>query len=356
MKKLTQALLFSALSLSAQAGGNDVLHIYNWSGSLSDAIVRQFEKSCDCRVVQDYYGDNEEMLAKLAAGAKGYDMVFPSSFVIQAMSKQKLLRPLDHHQLPNLKNVAPAYLSQSYDPGNRYTVPTVLTLTSVGYNADKLKQLGVDPTSWSVIFDPKVLQKIKGKVTVLDSSREVFSAALFYLGKDPNKATEADMRAARDVIKRAKPYWAAFSNASYLKQLAIGNIWVALGYSTEFFQASEDARLAKRKFRIANVAQREGNELGVDTMAITASAKRPDLAHQFINFMLDGKNAAQLTNLNGATNPVSTAAPFFRADLKANPVINPSPEAAGKWTVLRELTPAERRQLARMWTEVKVSH
>ncbi|AXE35959.1 ABC transporter substrate-binding protein [Chromobacterium phragmitis] len=356
MKKLQKLML--ALSLSSGlvwAGPNDVLHIYNWSGSLSDNIVRQFEKRCDCKVVQDYYGDNEEMLAKLAAGAKGYDMVFPSSFVVQAMTKQKLLQPLDHRQIPNLKNVAPAYLSQSYDPGNRYTIPTVLSLTSVGYNAEKLQKLGVDPGSWSVIFDPNVLRKIKGKVTVLDSSREVFAAALFYLGKDPNKATDADMRAARDVIKKAKPYWAAFSNASYLKQLAVGNIWAALGYSTEFFQASEDARLTKRPFHIGNVPQREGNEIGVDTMAITASAKRPDLAHQFINFMLDGKNAAQLTNLNGATNPVSTASAYFRADLKANPVINPTAEQAKTWTVLRELTPAERRALARMWTEVKVS-
>ncbi|WP_083338816.1 ABC transporter substrate-binding protein [Chromobacterium sphagni] len=356
MKKLQKLML--ALSLSsglAQAGPDDVLHIYNWSGSLSDNIVRQFEKRCGCRVVQDYYGDNEEMLAKLAAGAKGYDMVFPSSFVIQAMTKQKLLQALDHGKIPNLQNVAPAYRSQAYDPGNRYTVPTVLTLTSVGYNVEKLKQLGVDPGSWSVIFDPAALRKIKGKVTVLDSSREVFAAALFYLGKDPNRASEADMRAARDVIRKAKPYWAAFSNASYLKQLAVGNIWVALGYSSEFFQAGEDARLARRPFHIGNVPQREGNELGVDTMAILAGARRPDLAHQFINFMLDGKNAAQLTNLNGATNPVATASPYFRADLKSHPVINPSPEQAKKWTVLRELTPQERRLMARMWTEVKVS-
>ncbi len=355
LKALKLVLLSSVLSSAVWAGPKDVLHIYNWSGSLSDAILRQFEKSCDCRVVQNYYGDNEEMLAKLAAGAKGYDMVFPSSFVIEAMSKQKLLQPLDHAKLPNLKNVDPAYLSQSYDPGNRYTVPTVLSLTSVGYNAERLQKLGIDPHSWSVIFDPKVLQKIKGKVTVLDSSREVFAAALFYLGKNPNTASQADYRAAQAVIKQAKPYWATFSNASYLKELAVGNIWVSLGYSTEFFQAAEDARLAKRRFHIANVAQKEGNELGVDTMAVLASAKRPDLAHQFINFMLDGKNAAQLTNLNGATNPVKTAAPFFRADLKSHPVIDPTPDTVKKWTVLRELTPAERRSLARMWTEVKVS-
>ncbi|MCW3480568.1 spermidine/putrescine ABC transporter substrate-binding protein [Neisseriaceae bacterium JH1-16] len=356
MNKLTVALMSLLVSSAAWAGPNDVLHIYNWSGSLSNATVKRFEASCDCKVVQDYYGDNEEMLAKLAAGAKGYNMVFPSSFVVQAMAKQQLLRPLDKSRLTHLGNLNPAYLNQPYDPGNRYTLPAVLSLTAVGYNADKLKALGVDPTSWSVIFDPKVLAKIKGRVTVLDSSREVFAAALFYLGVDPNKATEADYRRAKAVIQAAKPYWATFSNASYLKELAIGNIWVSLGYSTEFFQAAEDAKKAKRPFKVAYAPQREGNELGVDTMAILATAKRPDLAHRFIDFMLDGKNAAELTNLNGATNPVKTAAPFYRADLSANPVINPSPAVAAKWTVLRELSPKERRLVTRLWTEVKVGH
>ncbi|RQW28688.1 spermidine/putrescine ABC transporter substrate-binding protein [Rhodobacteraceae bacterium CH30] len=353
LNKLTVTLLSALASASVLAGPNDVLHLYNWSGSLSDAIVKRFEKSCDCKVVQDYYGDNEEMLAKLAAGAKGYDVVFPSSFVIQPMVKQKLLQPLNKQLLPNFRNVDPVYLNQSYDPGNRYEIPTVLSLTSVGYNQTKLKALGVDPTSWSVIFDPKVLAKIKGKVTVLDSPREVFTAALFYLGKNPNQATEADYRAAKKVIAQAKPYWAAFSNASYLKELAVGNIWASLGYSTEFYQAIEDAKQAKRPFVLAMTPQRQGNELGVDTMAILSSAKRPDLAHQFINFMLDGKNAAELTNLNGATNPVKTALPYFRSDLKANAVINPSPQTVAKWTVLKEQSPRERRLMNRLWTEVK---
>jgi len=352
LKKL--AWLLTLMSATALAGTGDVLHLYNWSGSLSQKILDDFQRQCACRVVQDFYGDNEEMLAKLASGARGYDMVFPSSFVIQAMARQHLLLPLDHGKLPNLRNVAPAYLNQSYDPGNTYTVPTVLSLTSVGYNVEVLKKRGVDAGSWAVIFDPAVLAKIKGKVTVLDSSREVFAAALMYLGIDPNTRNLADYDKAAAVIRKARPYWATFSNASYLKELAVGNIWVSLGYSTEFFQAQEDARAAKRKFSIGNVPQREGNELGVDTMAILKSARRPDLALQFMNFMLEGRNAAQLTNLNGATNPVSTAAAFFRPDLKANPVINPAPATVRQWTVLRELEPKERRYLTRLWTRVKV--
>ena len=348
------ALILALLSGAACAGPADVLHLYNWSGSLSSATVKRFERQCDCRVVQDFYGDNEEMLAKLASGAKGYDVVFPSSFVVESMTRQRLLQPLDHTRLPNLANVNPAYLDQPYDLGNRYTVPTVLSLTNVGYNVEQLQKLGIDPTSWSVIFDPAVLAQIKGKVTVLDSSREVFAAALMYLGLDPNSANPADYQKARDTIRKARPYWAAFSNASYLKALAIGNVWVSLGYSSDIFQAAEDARAARRKFTLANAVQREGNELGIDTMAILRGARRPDLAHQFINFMLEGRNAAELTNLNGAINPVQTAAAHFRRDLRHNPVLNPAPDTVRKWTVLRELSPTERRMLSRLWTEVKL--
>ncbi|GGY14532.1 ABC transporter substrate-binding protein [Paludibacterium paludis] len=355
MKRVIMGVVSALWLCLAQAAPSDVLHIYNWSGSLSDDIVKRFEAECQCKVVQDFYGDNEEMLAKLAAGATGYDMVFPSSFVIQAMIKQKLLLPLDKSKLPNIANMDPAFMKQGWDPQNTYAIPTVLSLTSVGYNTEKLKALNIDPGSWSVVFDPKVLARLKGRVTVLDSSREVFAAALMYLGKDPNKATEADYRQAQQVIKTAKPYWAAFSNASYLKELAVGDIWVSLGYSTEFFQANEDARHARRAFAVANVPQKEGNELGIDTMAILSRAKRPDLALRFMNFMMDGKNAAQLTNLNGATNPVRSARPYFRKDLKTHPVISPDPVSVRKWTVLRELTPAERRLLTRLWTEVKVA-
>ncbi len=332
----------------------DVLHIYNWSGSLSSSTIKKFEAYCSCKVIQDFYGDNEEMLAKLSAGANGYDVVFPSSFVVGAMTKQKLLQPLDHKQLPNLKNMNPAYMNQSYDLGNQYTIPNLLSLTSIGFNKQKIESLGLNPYSWSLIFDPKVLSKIKGRVTVLDSSREVFAAALMYLGLDPNTSKEEDYIKAKDIIKKAKPYWATFSNAGYVKELATGNIWAALGYSPEFFQASEDVKQSRRPFEILNVAQKEGNELGVDTMAILRKAKRPDLAHKFINFMMDGKNAAELTNINGAINPVRTSSLYFREDLKAHPLINPNAEYIKKWVVLRELDPKERRTLSKLWTQVKV--
>src|SRR5277367_6070857 len=101
MKKLF-ALLLSLAAVSAQAA--DEFHLYNWNNYIAPETVSRFEDYCKCKVVQTYYGDNEEMLAKLAAGASGYDMIVPTGNALEPLIKQNLLSPLDKAQLPNLKN------------------------------------------------------------------------------------------------------------------------------------------------------------------------------------------------------------------------------------------------------------
>ena len=138
------------------------------------------------QVVQTYYSDNEELLAKLAAGAKGYDMLVPTSNAVQALIKGGQLKPIDKAQLPNLKNIDPVYLNTPFDPGNKYSVPYAMSTTIIGYNDEKMKELGLPTDTWAVIFDPKYLEKVKGRVTVLDSANELFAAALKYLGYSAN--------------------------------------------------------------------------------------------------------------------------------------------------------------------------
>ena len=148
---------------------------------------------------------------------------------------------------------------------------------------------------------------------MLDSQRELMAAALKYLGYSVNDADEKHWKQATDLIVRAKPYWAAFSNTSYIKELAVGNLWVAHGYSNDMFQAALDAKKTGRKFTIGYSTPKEGAVLALDSMVLHRSGSRPDLAHQFINFMLDGKNSAELTNLIGSGNPNMDAMQSYQA-------------------------------------------
>jgi spermidine/putrescine transport system substrate-binding protein len=343
------------LLLCAPAQADDVLHIFNWNNSLSPATLQRFEARCGCRVELSYYGSMEEALAKLTAGARGFDLIGPSNYGIPPLVKLGLLQPLDKRQLPHLANLDPAFTDTPLDPGNRYSVPYDFTVTLVGYNETQLQKLGIDPGSWAAVFDPAVLARLKGRVTVLDDPREVIAAALRYRGFSANSRRPEELAQAMSTIKAAKPYWAAFNSQSYIKELTVGNIWVVLGYSNDVFQARQDALQAGRPFRIGYGLQREGNGMTADSFVIHKTAPRPDLAHRFIDFMLEGRNAAEITNALGAGNPNLAARPFIEPALLQIEAVRPGPEALRRLEQLDDLDAPTRRAWNRAWTEMKVS-
>ncbi|MEO8991673.1 MAG: spermidine/putrescine ABC transporter substrate-binding protein [Nitrosospira sp.] len=339
---------------AAVSSKENVLHLFNWNNYIAPETVRRFEKSCNCKLSQDYYSDNEEMLAKLSAGATGYDLIIPTGNAMDTLIRQDALKPLNKPLLPNLENINPAYLDTPFDPGNEYSVPYSYTLTLLGFNQEKVKSLGLPTDTWAVIFEPKYLEKIKGRVTVLDSQRELMAAALRYLGYSVNDTDEKHWKEAANLIVRAKPYWAAFSNTGYIKELAVGNLWVAQGYSNDMFQAALDAKNTGRKFTIGYSAPKEGAVLALDSMVLHRSGSRPDLAHQFINFMLMGRNSAELTNLIGSGNPNKDAIQYIQAEIADNEAIFPAAETLSHLEMLRDLDRKQRRVLSRLWTDIKL--
>jgi spermidine/putrescine transport system substrate-binding protein len=348
-------ILFPTL-LALMTGGAlaaDELHLYNWNNYIAPDTVKRFEANCKCKVVESYYSDNDELLAKLQAGASGYDLLVPTSNYIEPLVKTKKLQAIDKSKLPNLKNIMPQYLNTEFDPGNQYSVPYAMSITLIGYNDKKIQELGIAVDSWAAIFDPKILQKIKRRVTVLDSERELFAAALKYLGYSVNDTDEAHWKQARDLILKAKPYWAAFNASSYIKELTVGNIWLVHGYSNDIFQAEQDAQAAKRPFHIVHSLPKEGAVLALDTMVIHKDAPRPDLAHKFINFILEGKNSADLTNMIGSGNPNQDALQYIKPEIKQIKAVFPDAETSKRLEMLKDLNAKQRRTMSRMWTEIK---
>src|SRR5262252_6164162 len=130
--------LLASLLVAAPVLAKDVFHLYNWNNYIAPETIKRFEDFCKCEVVQTYYSDNEELLAKLAAGAKGYDMLVPTSNAVQALIKGGQLKPIDKSQLPNLKNINPIYLNTPFDPDNKYSVPYAMSTTIIGYNDQKM--------------------------------------------------------------------------------------------------------------------------------------------------------------------------------------------------------------------------
>lgn len=352
--KLVGNALAALFLLLPAAHANDVLYLYNWNNYISDETVRRFEAHCHCTLKQDYYSENEEMLAKLEAGAVGYDVLVPTGNAVESLIRRGALRPLDTSKLPHLVNLKAEYRAPWYDPDSRYAVPYATSVTLIGYNVDKLRELGLPTDSWALIFEPRHLAKIKGKVTVLNSQRELMAAAMRYLGFSVQSRDTRQWQQAKRLLLRAKPYWATFSNSTYIKDLAIGNIWVAHGYSNDMYRAQQDAVAAHRPFSIGFATPKEGAVLAVDNFVLHNSGRRPDLAHLFIDFMLDGANAADVSNLIGAGNPNAAAMAHVQPAIAGNPAIFPPPADLQRLEMLRDFDPQLRRALSRMWTEIKV--
>src|SRR6187402_2317236 len=103
-------VLAFALLFAAPAFAVDTLHVYTWADYVSPDLVKRFEKEQGCKVVIDTFDANETMFAKLKAGATGYDLIFPTSYMVKVMNEQGMLQALDHSQIPNLKNIDPEAL------------------------------------------------------------------------------------------------------------------------------------------------------------------------------------------------------------------------------------------------------
>jgi spermidine/putrescine transport system substrate-binding protein len=142
------------------------LHIYIWTEYLPPSVIDQFTKRTGINVTVDNYASNEELIAKLASGVSSYDLCVPSDYVVQPLIAQKLLHPLDHTRLPNIKNLAARFLDQAFDPGNQYTLPYLWGTTGIGYNK---KLVNPAPDSWDALFNPAY----KGKILMLDDKRRM---------------------------------------------------------------------------------------------------------------------------------------------------------------------------------------
>lgn len=356
MKTLLNRIVLGSLGLLLAQGvlAQQTLNLFNWNDYIADETLARFQQLCQCKVVQDYFSSTEEMMAKLLAGGGDYDVVIPTQNAVQALISQGFLQPLDKRKLGNINNLASGFMDQAYDPGNVYSLPYAFTTTLIGYNEQRLTQLGLDPADWSIIFDPAVLGKLKGKVTVMDDSEELFAAALKYLGYSANDNNEQHLKQAQAVILKAKPYWAAFNSSSYIKELTVGNIWVAHGYSSDMFQARADARDAKRDFEVNFVLPKQGAVLALDNMVIPKKARNPALAHQFINFMMAPENAAELSNIVGTGNPNAAAKAFIEEDILAISAIFPNDEQMTRLETIDARKARERRLISRLWTEIKV--
>lgn len=182
------AIVVVATASVSHSATKQQLNLFCWTEYIPQEVLDAFSKEYGVRVNYATYSSNEEMLAKLTAGASGYDVVVPSDHVVTILTKKQMLLPLDKAQLPNMKNLDPAFLNKPFDPGNKYSVPFMWGTVGIVINTEKVKE---KITYFKDLWNPKY----KGRIVMLDDPREILGLTLQMLGKSRNSTEPKDLEA-----------------------------------------------------------------------------------------------------------------------------------------------------------------
>ncbi len=332
-----------------------VVNVFNWSDYIDPAMLEAFTAETGIKVNYDVFDSNEVLETKLLAGNTGYDVVVPSASFLERQIKAGVFAKLDRSKLGNWGNLDPEVLQRValHDPGNEHSVNHMWGTDGIGYNEGKIK--AIDPNapvdSWAIVFDPKWAAKFKDcGISVLDAPSELVGVALAYLGKDPNSQSEADLKAAEDLLMKIRPYIRMIHSSNYIDALANGEICLAVGWSGDVLQARDRAAEVGQGNVIKYSVPKEGTIIWFDMFAIPADAKHPDNAHAFINFMMRPDVAAKNSNfINYATGNAAALALTDDA-VKNDPGIYPSAEVKAKLFPDLAESPEFTRLLNRSWT------
>ncbi|MDD3275729.1 MAG: spermidine/putrescine ABC transporter substrate-binding protein [Kiritimatiellales bacterium] len=343
MKKMTMILsgLLCAILLSGCSDSRPVLNIYNWADYMNPDVLKKFEKQYSCRVVLDTFDSNEAMYAKLKAGAQGYDLIFPTSYMVGIMKEQGMLQPLKHDLIPNLGNVDRKYLALTEDPQMEYSVPYMISITGIGYNKTRLGEL--EPT-WNLFAKPEVAKRC----TLLNDMRESIGAALKSLGYSLNSTNDDELAVAQQVLVGWKKNIAKFEVEEALRGLASAEFLLVHAYNGDILQAMDENE------DLDFLVPADGTSIASDDMVIPANSDQVELAHAFINFIHDPANSAENMEYVYYLSPNVEGQKLVSQEFRDNPAIFIDPAVIAKSEVIRDLG-ADNDKYTRVWDAVKAA-
>src|SRR3990170_6807392 len=331
-------LLAAALAAGcAQAAGPEApaeeqgLNLFAWSEDVPQALLDGFTEETGIKVNYDAYSSNEEMYAKISAGASGYDLIQPSDYWVGVMSRQGLLEELDLSKIPNIANVDPNLPYDLYDPGHKYTVPYQWGSASLAVNTDEITE---PITSYNDLWNPEHA----GRIVLLDDERQVIGMALLALGYDPNTTDPDELDQAKELLLELVPGVRLFDSDTPSTALLTGEADIGLIWNGEAAIAhSEDPA-------ITYVYPEEGTVFWYDNLAIVKGAEHVDAAHAFMDYVWRPEVSLLITAEFPYSNPNLEALDLLQSQdpdaydaYMSFPATNPSAEALAGASVLEDV-------------------
>lgn len=336
LKKLLWLCCLLPLSCFAQK----TLNLYVWGGEIPLSLIKKFEDETHIEVNFSTFDSNEALYAKLKTN-NDYDVVLPSSYLVGKLIKNDFLKPIDKSKLPNIKNISPAFLGMNFDRTNSYAIPFTWGATGIFHN----KLYSGRPQHWQELWQVK----FKDRLLMIDDAREVFAIALLSLGYSPNDTEPKHLKEAYEKLIKIQPNIKLLSSNTIQGLIVDEEATLGFAWNGDIFKV-----LGENK-NIDFFLPEEGFAMWIDCLAILKNAPHPVEAHQFINFMLDGKNAAKAIISESMSSPNLAAKQYLPKKILESKIMYPDPDTIRKGTVLADLGPKATKIMLEYWQKFKLS-
>lgn len=338
---LLAGLLCLAPALSAEPKRE--LVVFTWADYLDPAVAAAFQARCDCSLKLVYFEtDDARDRLMVESGGAGYDVVMLNGLMVQTYRQRGWLSPIDPGQVPNLVHVDSRWRN-AFDATREYGVPYFWGTMGIAYRKDLA---AVPITRWQDLMRPE--ESLHGKITMIDSARDLITASLKSLGASLNSTDPGTLQAAKDLLLAQRPYVRSYSYVALTEasSLVTGEVIAAMMFNGDALMVQE------HEPNIVFVLPEEGGQLWVDYWVIAESSKNKDLAAAFVNFLNEPSVAADNAQFVHYATPNLAAEKLLPADFLADPVIYPPAGMLEHSEYYTQLPPRVERAYSEIFTSV----
>ncbi len=250
------------------------VYVYNWGEYLDPEVITMFEKETGIKVHYEEFETNEEMYTIVATGARNYDVVCPSDYMIQKMIENNLLQAVDFDNISTADNIGKQYYDRAkgFDPDNKYCVPYCWGTVGIMYN----KTMVDEPvTSWDILWD----EKYKDSILMQNSVRDAYCVALSKLGYSINTLDENELEEATQLLIDQKPLVQAYV-VDQVRDKMIKNA-AALGV----IYSGEAIYMQRENDDLEYIVPDEGSNVWIDGWVILKDSENKEAAEKWIEFL-----------------------------------------------------------------------